>query len=193
LDDNRSSEIYGYIASLEPVVRKHIVTYRVRVVSPGAGSWIIFMRNIPRKFKLGVFAKIKIVESKQMGEEKLIAEDVEFLENPKPCEFVESIIEEVSRGPVTIVSGWRDNNFFSLPVSDDEVLKRFSVELPVKVMCLFIESKRGLSLVSIMSSKEWRIVKRTLELIEMIEEYEEESDKKCREELGEVMYKINLE
>lgn len=193
MDDEESSEMYGYVASLEPVVGKHTVSYRIRIVSPGSRSWTIFMRNIPRKFKLGVFAKIRVLVSRQTKEEKLIAEDIEVLENPKPCEFVESIIEEVSKGPVTIISGWRENNFFSLPVEDIEVLKKLTGELPVKAMCLFIESKRGLSLASIMSSKEWRIIKRTLELVEMIEEYEEESDKKLREELSEVIYKINLE
>lgn len=191
--NDESIEIYGYIASFEPVVRKHIISYRVRVVSPGAKSRTVFMRDIPKKFKPGVFARIKVLVSRQTGEEKLIAEDVEILENPKPCEFVESIIEEISRGVVTIVSGWRNNSFFSLPVTDEEVLEKFTVELPVKAMCLFIETTRGIGLASIMLSKEWKIVSRTLELLEMIEEYEEETDRKCREELGKVMYTINLE
>ena len=189
--DEESSEVYGYIVSFEPVLKKNIINYRVRVISQGVRSWIIYIREMPRRFKLGVFARIKVVVSRQTGEEKLVAEEVEILENPKPYEFVESIIEEISRGVVNVVSGWRMDRYFSLPVTDEEVLNKLTGGFPFKAMCLFIETGRGLSLASIMSSKEYRVVSRMLELLKMIEEYEEESDRYSREELTNIVHSIN--
>jgi len=189
--DEESSEVCGYIVSFEPVLKKNIMNYRIRVISPGVRSRIIYIREVPRRFKLGVFARIKVVVSRQTGEEKLVAEEVEILENPKPYEFVESIIEEISRGVVNVVSGWRMDRYFSLPVTDEEVLNKLTGGFPFKAMCLFIETGRGLSLASIMSSKEYRVVSRMLELLKMIEEYEEESDRYSREELTNIIHSIN--
>jgi hypothetical protein len=189
--DEESFEVYGYIVSFEPVLKKNIINYRVKVISPGVRSWIIYIREVPRKFKLGVFARIKVVVSRQTREEKLVAEEVEILENPKPYEFVEVIIEEMSRGVVNVVSGWRMDRYFSLPVTDEEVVSKLTGGFPLKAMCLFIETGRGLSLASIMSSKEYRVVSRMLELIKMIEEYEEEIDGTSREELSNIIHSIN--
>jgi hypothetical protein len=189
--DKESYEVYGYIVSFEPVLKKNIINYRVRVISPGVRSWVIYMREVPRRFKLGVFARVKVVVSRQTGEEKLVAEEVEIFENTKPYEFVESIIEEISRGVVNVVSGWRMDRYFSLPVTDEEVLKRLIGGFPLKAMCLFVETGRGLSLASIMSSKEYWVVSRMLELLKMIEEYEEESDRYSQEELSNIIHSIN--
>jgi len=189
--DEKSSEIYGYIVSFEPVLKKNIVSYRVRVVSPDVKSWIIYMREIPRRFKLGVFARIKTIVSKQTEEEKYIADEVEIFEDQKTYEFVESIIEEISRGTVTIVSGWRMDRFFSLPVTDEEILRKLTGEFPLRVMCLFIEMGRGLNLASIMPIKEYKVFSRMLELLRMIEEYEEESDRLSQEGLSNLIQSIN--
>lgn len=186
-----SMEIYGYIVSFEPVLRRQIINYRVRVISPSVKSWIIYLREIPRNFKLGVFAKIRVIVSKQTGEERLIAEELEVMMNQQSYDFVESVIEEVSRGEVTIVAGRRNGGFFSLPVTDEEVLNKLPTVFPVKVMCLFIETGKGVNLASILSEKEYRIVSRTIELINKIEEYEERLDKQCREQLDTIIHATN--
>lgn len=183
-----SSEVYGYIVSFEPVLRRNIVSYRVRVLSPGVKSWIVYLREIPKNFRLGVFAKIKVIVSKQAGEERLIAEELEVMVSHRPYPFVESIIEEVSKGAVTIVAGRRNDGFFSLPVTDEEILNRLPNEFPVRAMCLIIETGKGLNLASILSEKEYKVILRTIELLDEIDEYEERSNRQCREQLSTILH-----
>ncbi|MEN2975154.1 MAG: hypothetical protein ABDH32_06220 [Candidatus Caldarchaeales archaeon] len=178
-----ASELYGYITSIEPVVKRGLLFYRARITSLGDESWEVYLRGFSRDFKLGCFAKIKPILSRQRDEEKLIVDEIEILEEVERLKPEEVTIEEVSRDNVTVITGWRNRRFFSLPIKDKEVLEKIPRELPAKVITLFIETSRGIKLASIISEKEYKIMLRAEELLSLIEEGEKRSEKFCEEQL----------
>lgn len=177
------SEVRGYITSIEPIVRKGLLSYRARIISLGDESWKIYLRDIPKDFKLGLFVKVKTILSKQTDEEKLIADELKILEDVQRLKIEECTIEEVSRDKIPVVTGLRSGRFFSLPITDEDVLNKIPRILPAKVIALFMETPRGIKLASIVSEKEYKILMRMEELLTSIEENEKRLEELCREQL----------
>ncbi|MCS7125491.1 MAG: hypothetical protein NZ929_01055 [Aigarchaeota archaeon] len=181
-----SREVYdirGYVTSVEPVVKRGLLSYRVRIISLGEEVWNVYLREISKDFRLGSFVKVKLISSRQREEEKLVADEVEILEDVHHLKIEESLIEEVSREGIPVVTGWKSGRFFSSPILDEELIKKIPKELPAKVITIFIETSKGVKLASIISEKEYKILLRTEELLKSIEENEKRSEKYCKEQL----------
>ncbi|MEM3140614.1 MAG: hypothetical protein QXH15_04050 [Nitrososphaerota archaeon] len=178
--DTKDITISGYVVSVEPVTIRGLLNYRVRIVTPGIQSKIVYMREFPEGLEIGVYVDLKIVLSKQTGEEKLIVDDIMFQKNVPKIIPVETVIEEVSRGVTTTISCWRSGRYLSIPVEDEEILKKIPENLPAKMVCLFMDTVKGLRLISVFTEKEYRVLNRIKELAwsidRQIEEYEKNID-----------------
>lgn len=169
--------VSGYVVSVEPITFRGLLNYKVKVITPGLQSKIVYMREFPEGLEIGVYVDLKVVLSRQTGEKKLIVDDIMFQKNIPKIIPVETVVEEVSRGITTTVSCWRSGRYLSIPIDDEEILKKIPENLPAKMVCIFMDTVKGLRLISVFTEKEYKILNRIRELAWSIDKQIEEDEK----------------
>lgn len=158
-------ELVGYITMIEPRVYRGLLEYRIRITPPGKPSEIIYMREPPTWIEIGIPVKVRVIKSKQTKEHRYIVNEINFDEHLTITKPVKIVIEEISKGVATIISGKRNGAFFSITVDDEEILSKIPENLPAEVYCIFIEIGGEKRIVSILTEREYSIITKTLQII----------------------------
>lgn len=178
-------EVIGYVSTLEPKVGKKTVIYRVKLTTLAAKTETMYLREIPAWLRLGIPVKVRATLSKQTG--RYIIEEINIARGLPWFSPEESEIEEVSGEKKTIIVGKRRGRFFSLPISDQEIVSKLPRKLPTKAICLFLETSEGTRLASIIPEKEYKIIERAGELMRSMERDERRINKDVKRELSELI------
>ncbi len=170
MKEDDEKELTGYITMIEPRVYRGLLEYRVRITPPGKPSQTIYMREPPTWIRIGIPVKVKAIKSKQTKEHRYIVDEISFDEHLTITKPVKVVIEEVSKGVATIISGKRNGAFFSITVDDEEILSKIPENLPAEVYCIFIEIGGEKRIASILTEREYSIITKTLRIIKNFRE-----------------------
>lgn len=165
MEKDDEKEIIGYITMIEPRVYRGLLEYRLRITPPGKPSETVYMREPPTWIRLGIPVKIKAIKSRQTEQHRYIVDEISFEEHLAVTRPVKVVIEEVSRGIATIISGKKDGAFFSITLNDKELLSKIPENLPAEVYCIFLEIGGEKRIASILTKREYSIIIKTLQII----------------------------
>lgn len=182
-------EVTGYLVSIRPRIRMGLIEYELRIMSSGGEPLTVYTLNPPSFLSPAIQVWAKIILSRQRGVPRWIIAEMRLINEPGTIEVAQAVIEEVSRGIYPIVSGRMYGRAFSVPV-DEELLSKIPSQLPCTVYCVFVKKGSELRLVEVLGEKEYRLFKKTLELVSEIEKEVADADEKVNKYLVETSASI---
>ncbi|MCS7132507.1 MAG: hypothetical protein NZ918_02135 [Aigarchaeota archaeon] len=184
-DENPSGELEvdGYIVSITPRTRKGLMEYKVKIMTLGGRSEIMYVHEPKIPLRPGIPVKVKAFLSKQSEKPRWIIESTEPLKDLREIEPMLVSIEEVTKGAFFIISGRNGRKLFSIPIKDEDVLGKIPEKLPQELYCIFIDQGYQITLVEVLRKKEYEIFVKTLSLIRELDQEKLESEKFVEEYL----------
>ncbi len=166
---NEKIALEGYVACIEPRVYRGLLEYRLRIVGPSGKGEVVYLREPPEWLKPGIRVRVRAIMSRQTKEHRYIVEEIAVVENK--ADVVEMNVEDIQRGVMTVISGKKEGRLYSITISN-ELSSRLPQQPPTTIYLVMINTRVGW----ILAEKEYRILARTLELLEAMREYYSEEN-----------------
>ena len=174
-------EFSGYLASIQPKIRRGLIEYKLKVISTGGEERIFYLRKPPTWLKHGLMIAVKALRSKQTREERWIIDELRIIKGKAELKFIPTMIEDITSGRFTIVYGRKGEKMFSLPIKDQELISKLLGKLPRKMYCMFMELESELRLVEVIDEREYEVIMKVSKFLKEMNEKEAQNRRILRD------------
>lgn len=175
-------EISGYIVSVMPRTWRGLLEYKLKMMTLGGRSEIMYMHEPKIPLKPGIPVKVRAILSKQSENPRWMINSIEVLKEPEAIEPVQASIDEVIKGVYCIVHGRSGEKIFSMPIPE-ELLRKIPENLPQELYCIFMNQGHQVTIVEIMRKDEYEVFVRALSFLHKLDEEELEGERAVDEYL----------